>query len=293
MPPAPETAAVLGAPADRIVPGEASLDLAGAGAASADGKAAASAAPAAAAQPEAETQDAAAGEATAGANDQTPAAAADAASAGPAAATTPQAASAASAIPAGAQNPAPDVAGAAPGHDPAPLPSAQRPDAGGAAPAAARPGGHSFGAAAPAAPARTVPLQVARGLAAELERPGGGQQVTLRLNPESLGQVDVRFDAQGSHLTVTLTATEAAAGQALREGLDELSRNILRRGDRFQTVEIRVEQREGNGPRQELRHDERRDGQPRSQDGQGGGRQPRREPGTTAEAWADLARGGR
>ncbi|MBE0565625.1 MAG: flagellar hook-length control protein FliK, partial [Krumholzibacteria bacterium] len=157
-------------------------------------------------------------------------------------------------------------------------------------------GGHSFGSPAADAAARTVPQQVARGLAAALERPGGGQVVTLRLDPESLGRVDARFDAQGNHLTVTLTASAAAAGQALREGLDDLSESILRRGDRFQTVEIRVELRDGGSQRTErpdARQDERRDGQTRSQDGQGGGRQPRRQPGTTAEAWADLAKGGR
>jgi flagellar hook-length control protein FliK len=129
-------------------------------------------------------------------------------------------------------------------------------------------------------------------------RPGDAQQVTLKLNPESLGQVDLHFSAKGDHLTVTMTATSAAAEAALREGVDDLTESIMRRGERFQTVEIRVEQREGQGPSRENRAgEERREGQARQGDPRSGdsgqGRHPRREPGSTAEAWYDLARGGR
>ena len=128
----------------------------------------------------------------------------------------------------------------------------------------------------------------------ELGRPDGSQQLTLRLNPEALGEVDLNFTAKGDHLTVTLTASGGAAEAALREGVDDLTRSILQRGDRFQTVEIRIEQREPTNGRQDLRQDDRREGQARGNEGREGGRQqPRREPATTAEAWYDLARGGR
>jgi len=141
---------------------------------------------------------------------------------------------------------------------------------------------------------RNVTQQVFKGLFDAIGKGGDAQQVTLKLNPESLGQVDLHFEAKGDHLTVTIVASSAGAEQAIREGRDELTERILQRGDRFQTVEIRVQQRDGAQAR-EGRADDRRDEQSRGQDNRGGGqgRQPRREPATTAEAWYDLARGGR
>ena len=102
--------------------------------------------------------------------------------------------------------------------------------------------------------------------------------------------MDLRFDAKGDHLTVTLTASGGAAEAALREGVDELTRSILQRG---RPLPDRGDPGRAAGARhgrQDLRQDDRRDGQARGDEGREGGReQPRREPATTAEAWYDLA----
>ena len=122
---------------------------------------------------------------------------------------------------------------------------------------------------------------------------GGGEQVTIHLDPEELGRVEVRFHATGNRLAVTIVASGAEAERMLREGAKELSDVISQRSARFQTVEVRVEMRE-----QENRQDTRQDGR-REETSHGSGREDGdgrrksgKQPHTTAAAWADLALGG-
>ncbi|RKZ11488.1 hypothetical protein DRQ50_13515 [bacterium] len=122
---------------------------------------------------------------------------------------------------------------------------------------------------------------------------GGDEQVTLRLNPESLGKVEIRFQPAGNSLAVTITASGTEAERMLREGARELADTIALRSARFQNVDVKVETREQQD-RQDNRQDGRRQETSRGSDREGGRghRHTGREPATTAEAWADLAQGG-
>jgi flagellar hook-length control protein FliK len=90
---------------------------------------------------------------------------------------------------------------------------------------------------------RSVPRQVSRVL---LTQPLGGrgeQRLTLQLDPEHLGRVEVRMISTGDRLEVVIQAESPAAGQVLRENIQELIRALSGRFEgRWQQVDVRVQE---------------------------------------------------
>jgi len=139
---------------------------------------------------------------------------------------------------------------------------------------------------------QAVRSQVLSGVEPALAK-GGMQDLTIQLDPEDLGRVEVRFQASGNRLAVTIVAGGADAEQILREGAKELGEAIALRSARFQNVEVRVEARENDERDQQRQENRREESAKGSNRDQGDGRRrSTREPRTTAEAWADLAQGG-
>ena len=92
----------------------------------------------------------------------------------------------------------------------------------------------------PVDPSR-IQAQVARALAAQGAFTGGDETVSLKLNPEHLGRVDVKLVANGNRLEVVFTAETAEAEMALREGARDLARTLGVRADgRWQHVDVKV-----------------------------------------------------
>jgi flagellar hook-length control protein FliK len=114
--------------------------------------------------------------------------------------------------------------------------------------------------------------QVLRGLNDTLASGQTQEKLTIRLNPEKLGQVDVQFLARGNQLEVVVTASGREAEQALREGVKELTEAIADKSTRFQQVEIRIENRGQEQDKNDNRQDQKKD-QSRGGDGQTPGRQ--------------------
>lgn len=110
------------------------------------------------------------------------------------------------------------------------------------------------------AAARQVQQQVARQVTSRLPDLSGQEKVTLRLNPESLGQVELNFEAKADRLTVVISASNAESEKALRENTKDLSDRIIERSSRFSHVEIRVDVKDGAEPRQDNKQDGKQDG---------------------------------
>jgi len=92
----------------------------------------------------------------------------------------------------------------------------------------------------PVDPSR-IQAQVTRALAAQGALTGGDETVSLKLNPEHLGRVDVKLVANGNRLEVVFTAETAEAEMALREGARDLARTLGVRADgRWQHVDVKV-----------------------------------------------------
>ena len=83
--------------------------------------------------------------------------------------------------------------------------------------------------------------RLAEDIAANFSERNGVQTITLKLEADHLGQVDVRLQAKGGHLAVRLLADTLESEAALRGNIKELSEAIQKRVGRFQHVEVRVE----------------------------------------------------
>ena len=99
--------------------------------------------------------------------------------------------------------------------------------------------------------AASVRSQVIRQVAAQARPTGGTESVTLQLNPEHLGQVEIQFSGRDDQLQVVITASGQDAERALREGVRELADGIVERSGRWQQVEVRVELKDSGERRQE------------------------------------------
>lgn len=120
------------------------------------------------------------------------------------------------------------------------------------------------GAGTPVDPTR-IQAQVTRALLANGGPRGGDQTLTLQLEPEHLGKVEVRLVARGDRLEVTFTAETAEAQVALRESTGDLVRTLSSRIDgRWQHIDIKVAD-PTDGRRDSARQDSR--DQERSDDG--------------------------
>ena len=121
------------------------------------------------------------------------------------------------------------------------------------------PMGHPLGLAntpvAGIAPSAGMPPEGVAGLAAEIATgysgKNGVQTLTVNLEPEHLGRVEVRLLAKGDHLSVRLMASNPEAESALRENIKDLTEAIQVRTGRYQQMEVRVELRESREPDQD------------------------------------------
>ncbi len=83
--------------------------------------------------------------------------------------------------------------------------------------------------------------RLAGDIAAGFSNRNGIQTLVLKLDSDHLGQVDVRLQAKGDHLSVRLLAANRESEAALRGNIKELSEAIQKRTGRFQQVEVRVD----------------------------------------------------
>ncbi len=107
-----------------------------------------------------------------------------------------------------------------------------------------------------------IQSQVLSRVVEHLQEEMGKEKLTIRLNPEKLGQIEVMFQAQGDQLNITMTSNTKEAEHAIQEGTKELSDSIADRSQRWNFVEIRVENRSSDQQnKQDARQDERREKQ--------------------------------
>ena len=71
--------------------------------------------------------------------------------------------------------------------------------------------------------------QVVRHVAANLTGVAGRETMTLQLNPEHLGQVEISLSGRDDQLTVVIQASGKEAEQAIREGLSSVA-GLMRSG---------------------------------------------------------------
>ncbi len=122
--------------------------------------------------------------------------------------------------------------------------------------------------------ARNVRRQVVRQFTSQLANVTGTDQMTIKLNPENLGQVDLSFEAQDDRLSVVISASTREAEGALRDNLKDLADRIVERSARFSHVDVRVDVRDGDSrqdAKQDQKQDSRQENQRREQEKQGNG----------------------
>lgn len=151
----------------------------------------------------------------------------------------------------------------------------------------------SVGAGAETDVTRSVRRQVVRQIAGRLDALSGQDKVTIKLNPESLGRLELKFDARDNRLAVVISASGSEAEAALQDNLKDLTDRIVERSARFSHVEVRVEIKDSAGSRpdgkpdakQDGRQDQRRDQSQRDGTGPDHQQPQRRKAQRTQRAW--------
>jgi len=118
--------------------------------------------------------------------------------------------------------------------------------------------------------ARQVRAQVISQVGFRVPNVTGQERLTVNLNPESLGQVEVTFEPKGDRLLVSIVASNAAAAVALQDDVQDLTDRIAERSGRFNQVEIKIEVKDGADARSDNKENdknEERQGQKRDQIG--------------------------
>jgi flagellar hook-length control protein FliK len=100
--------------------------------------------------------------------------------------------------------------------------------------------------------------RLAADIAAHFTNRGGRQTLTIKLDPEHLGKLDIQLQAKEGHLSVRLLAANPESETALKENLRELAESIQKQSGRFQQVEVRVELKP-NGESADRSRDEKPD----------------------------------
>jgi len=150
-------------------------------------------------------------------------------------------------------------------------------------------GGHSFGRVDTAGHGHGIREQVLQQLSSTLDGKVGNEKVTLQLNPENLGRVEISFNAGGNDLDIVITTDNHEAEQAIREGIRELAEGIAAKSGRWQQVDIRVDQRSQDPGKNESRQDGRREQGRRDESGQRQHHQQQRDQSRGgAPDWASL-----
>ncbi len=108
---------------------------------------------------------------------------------------------------------------------------------------------------------RNIRGQVLQQVVDHLQEEMGKEKLTIRLNPEKLGPVEVLFQTDGDNLKIVMSAGGSEAEKALQEGTRELSDSIANKSPRWNLVEIRVDNRAQDQGKQESRNDSRREKQ--------------------------------
>ncbi len=141
--------------------------------------------------------------------------------------------------------------------------------------------------------------QVSRQVVDHLRSTMAGEKLTLRLNPEELGQVEIHLHALDEKLTISLSAESKRAETALKEGSRELADSIGEKSSRFNLVEVRVatgsRQDQGrNAAQQDDPRKERENGQDPSRHQDQPGRRQQQTPHhqTGAAEWVAFHLGG-
>ncbi len=106
---------------------------------------------------------------------------------------------------------------------------------------------------------KSVKQQVVRHLSANLSDITGSQKITIKLNPESLGQIELNFEARDDRLTVAMSANTPEAEAALRDNMKDLTDRLVERSARFSQVDVRVEIKDGADTRQDNKQEQNKD----------------------------------
>ncbi len=142
---------------------------------------------------------------------------------------------------------------------------------------------------------KNIRSQVLNRVVEHLQEEMGKEKLTIRLNPEKLGQVEIIFQTQGDQLNITMNSSGQEAQQAIQEGARELAESITEKSPRFNLVEIKVEGRaQDNQTKQDQREDERREKQNQGESQQQQGRRSAGDQNqeTGAGEWAAFHLGG-
>ena len=86
-----------------------------------------------------------------------------------------------------------------------------------------------------------VRARLAGDIASQFTNRNGMQTLTLQLEPDHLGKVEVRMLAKGDQLSVRLLAENREAETALRHNLKELTDAIQEKTGKYQQIDVRVE----------------------------------------------------
>lgn len=107
-----------------------------------------------------------------------------------------------------------------------------------------------------------MPADMVAGLAADIaaaySEKNGVQTLTMNLEQDHLGRVEVRLQARGNQLSVRLVAASPEAESAMRDNLKDLTEAIQTRTGRYQQVEVRVELKETQEPDRDPADEEQR-----------------------------------
>ena len=142
---------------------------------------------------------------------------------------------------------------------------------------------------------RSIRGQILTGVVDHLQEEISKEKLTIRLNPEKLGQVEILFKTQGDQLNITINSSGKEAEQAIKEGTKELADNIADRSQRWNLVDIKVENRsQDQQSKQETRQDERREKQNKGEHQQQEGHRSHGDHNQETEAseWAAFHLGG-
>jgi len=110
-----------------------------------------------------------------------------------------------------------------------------------------------------AAKAQKIRGQVIRELSSQMDGRIGQEKITLTLNPEKLGQVEIQFLVKDNDLNIVISASSTEAEQAIREGIKELSDGIADKSGRWNQVDIKVDQRGQEQDKNDNKQDAKRD----------------------------------
>ncbi len=102
-------------------------------------------------------------------------------------------------------------------------------------------------------------MPVFRQVVQGLEIMAGGTKVTLQLNPESLGKVDITLTVKDMALEVRLVAENPQAAESLQNNIHELTKSLQDKASRYHHLDIQVETKDAGRPKAENAQPDRRD----------------------------------